>query len=91
MATERHHKDYDIDERDMDPETKELNDIYNEEDILEEGEDVIDDDFIRQLNAGEAPLVLGEDESAEEMKEEWDDPFADLKGFMPSGLSSEMQ
>lgn len=47
MATERHHKDYDIDERDMDPETKELNDIYDEEDILVEGEDVIDDDFIK--------------------------------------------
>lgn len=96
MLHERHHKDTDIEVKDMDPETKELNEVFElDEDVVEgEEEDVFGDDFILQLNGGVAPLQMCED--GEEMKEEGNDvmnidPLGLMKGFMPSGMSGEAQ
>jgi hypothetical protein len=78
----------------MDPETRALNELYEDEDLIAEGEDdIIDEDFIRSLNAGAMPLIkMSKEERKEEEKEESEevDPLGLMQGYIPPGMSSEM-
>lgn len=77
-------KDYDIEEEDMDEETRELNRFLEEDEDVEENEE-IDANFIKQLN--ENKRILEERTAEDDMKEVEED---EDHGFIPPGLSEEM-